>query len=138
MLRVACVVALGVVALANTAIAQTGATYESLKNLPDFAGPWTPLTQPFVLPPPTPTAGRAPEPAPTPDARCEAAVPKGSKPDVLARCRETLRRESAVAVRAGAYCERQSFMGRPPERAGGAFEILFTPGRVTMAIESGL
>jgi hypothetical protein len=29
-------------------------------------------------------------------------------------------------------------MGPPPAGAGGAFEILFTPGRVTMAIESGL
>lgn len=29
-------------------------------------------------------------------------------------------------------------MGRPPSGAGGAFEILYTPGRVTMAIESGL
>jgi len=128
----------GAVALANAASAQPGTTYESLKSLPDFAGSWTPLTPPFVLPPPTPTADGAPLPASTPDARCSAAVPKGAKPDVLARCREALQKESAVAVRASAYCERQSFMGRPPERAGGAFEILFTPGRVTMAIESGL
>ena len=125
-------------AIAKASSAQTGATYESLKNLPDFAGSWTPLTEPFVLPPPTPTAGRAPAPAPTPDALCAAAVPKGSKPEVLGRCREALQRDSAAAVRARAYCERQSFTGRPPERAGGAFEILFTPGRVTMAIESGL
>jgi hypothetical protein len=125
-------------ALATAAFAQTGASYDSLKNLPDLAGPWTPLTEPFVLPPPTPTAGRPPAVAPTPEALCAAAVPPGSKPDVLARCRETQQRDGAVAVRARAYCERQSFTGRPPRGAGGAFEILFTPGRVTMAIESGL
>jgi hypothetical protein len=119
-------------------LAQTGVSYESLKNLPDFAGSWTPLTEPFVLPPPTPTAGRPPAAAPTPDALCAAAAPRGSKPDVLARCRETQQRDGAVAVRARAYCARQSFTGRPPAGAGGAFEILFTPGRVTMAIESGL
>jgi hypothetical protein len=140
MIRAAVVTAACVCAItvASSASAQAGATYESLKNLPDFAGGWTPLTEPFVLPPPTPTAGRPPAPAPTPDTRCAAAVPKESKPDVLARCREALERDSAVAVRARAYCERQSFTGRPPAGGGGAFEILFTPGRVTMAIESGL
>jgi hypothetical protein len=125
-------------ALANAASAQTGVTYESLKNLPDFAGPWTPLTEPFVLPPPTPTAGRAPEPAPTPESLCAAAVPQGSKPDVLARCIQAQQQDGAVGIRARAYCEKQSFTGRPPRGAGGAFEILFTPGRVTMAIEAGL
>jgi hypothetical protein len=125
-------------AVASAASAQPGATYESLKNLPDFAGSWTPLTEPFVLPPPKPTEGRAPPPAPTPDALCAAAAPPGAKPEVLARCREALQRESAAAVRARAYCDRQSFTGRPPAGGGGAFEILFTPGRVTMAIESGL
>ncbi len=127
-----------VFAFATSASAQTGAAYESLKNLPDFAGSWTPLTPPFVLPPPTPTAGRAPEAAPTPDALCAAAVPPGSKPDVLARCRQELQRENPGALRARAYCERQRFTGSPPAGAGGAFEILLTPGRVTMAIESGL
>jgi hypothetical protein len=137
-LRAAAVVALCVLGLASAASAQTGTTYQSLASLPDFAGPWTPLTSPFVLPPPTPTAGRAPEAAPTPDQLCAAAVPPGSKPDVLVRCREAQQREGAVAVRARAYCERQYFTGRPPAGAGGAFEILFTPERVTMAIESGL
>jgi hypothetical protein len=36
------------------------------------------------------------------------------------------------------YCGPQYFVGRAPQGAGGAFEILFTPGRVTMAVESGL
>jgi hypothetical protein len=110
-------------------------SYESLKNLPDFAGPWTPLTSPFVLPPPTPTAERAP--APTPDALCAAATPQGFKPDVVARCRQALQQQGDE-VRGRIFCQQQPFMGRPPTGAGGAFEILFTPGRVTMAIESGL
>jgi hypothetical protein len=110
-------------------------SYESLKNLPDIAGSWTPLTPPFVLPPPAPTAERAP--APTPDALCAGAAPQGFKPDVVARCRQALQQQSAE-VRGRFDCQQQSFVGRPPDGAGGAFEILFTPGRVTMAIESGL
>jgi hypothetical protein len=137
-LRLAAVAAACACAVANTASAQTSATYESLKNFPDFAGSWTPLTEPFVLPPPTPTAGRPPAAPPTPDSLCAAAVPRGSKPDVVARCRETQQQDGAVAVRARAYCAKPSFTGRPPAGAGGAFEILFTPGRVTMAIEAGL
>jgi hypothetical protein len=35
-------------------------------------------------------------------------------------------------------CARPYFLGRPPQGAGGAFEILLTPGRVTMAVEVGL
>jgi hypothetical protein len=112
-------------------------SYESLKNLPDFAGPWTPLTSPFVLPPPTPTANGAPVAA-APDAQCAAAASQGFKPDVVARCRQTLQDASPESFRAGNYCRQQPFMGRPPAGGGGAFEILFTPGRVTMAIESGL
>jgi hypothetical protein len=132
------VVAACAFAVANSGSAQTGTTYESLKSLPDFAGSWTPLTVPFVLPPPTPTAGRAPAAAPTPDALCAAAAPQGSKPDVLARCREAMQRASPATLNARAYCDKQRFTGRPPAGGGGAFEILFTPGRVTMAIESGL
>ena len=41
---------------ANSAAAQSAATYASLKDLPDFAGSWTPLGPPFVLPPPRPGA----------------------------------------------------------------------------------
>jgi len=110
-------------------------SYESLKDLPDFAGSWTPLTSPFVLPPPTPAAERAA--APTPDALCAAAAPHGFKPEVLARCRQALAQQGEE-VRGRSYCRQQTFMGAPPAGAGGAFEILFTPGRVTMAVESGL
>jgi len=113
-------------------------SYESLKNLPDFAGSWTPLTEPFVLRPPTPTAEPATPRARTPEAFCAGAVPQGSKPDVVVRCREEVQQGNLGALRARSYCEKQSFTGRPPEGAGGAFEILLTPGRVTMAIESGL
>jgi hypothetical protein len=113
-------------------------SYESLKNLPDFAGPWTPLTSPFVLPPPTPTAKGAPAAVAAPDAVCAAAASQGFKPEVVARCRRALQTETAETVRASGYCRQQTFMGRPPGGGGGAFEILFTPGRVTMAIEAGL
>ncbi len=84
-----------------------------------------------------PAAERA-RAAPAPDAVCTAAAQQGFKPDVVARCRQTLQQESLAAVNARAYCARQSFTGRPPAGGGGAFEILYTPGRVTMAIESGL
>ncbi len=109
-------------------------TYDSLKGLPDFAGSWTPLTAPFVLPPPTPGAARV---APTPDVICGSFASLGFKPDVVARCRDALQGNLGLAV-GRAYCQSQTFSGRPPEGAGGAFEILFTPGRVTMAVESGL
>jgi hypothetical protein len=113
----------------GSAAAQPGMTYESLQALPDFAGSWTPLTPPFVLAPPTPGAERGPPPA----ARCE--FPPAYKAEVAVRCRE------AVQQRAEArpdLCARPYFTGRPPQGAGGAFEILFTPGRVTIAVESGL
>ena len=114
--------------------AQSGMTYESLKALPDFAGSWTPLTPPFVLAPVGVPSGRAGGAAPAPAAVC--ALPE-LRPDVAARCREAqeLRR---AAGEPREFCARQPFAGRPPGGAGGAFEILFTPGRVTMAIESGL
>jgi len=133
--RAAAVAAICAIAVANEASAQPGVSYESLKNLPDLAGSWTPLTPPFVLPPPTPTAERTP--LPTPEALCAAVAPQGFKPDVLARCRAALQQENPE-VRGRSYCQQQAFIGRPPAGAGGAFEILFTPGRVTMAIESGL
>jgi hypothetical protein len=135
MMRAAALVAVCALAAATPGRAQPGMTYESLTDLPDFAGPWTPLTAPFVLPAATP--GAPTRPAPTPDAFCGALASQGFKSDVVARCREALKGTDRAAV-ARAYCERQSFTGRPPAGAGGALEILFTPGRVTMAIESGL
>jgi hypothetical protein len=136
--RAAAVAAICGFAAANAASAQPGMSYESLKNLPDFAGSWTPLTVPFVLPPPTPTRQGAPAAVAPPDAVCAAAATQGFKPDVVARCRQALQNVSAETARASGYCRQQTFMGRPPAGGGGAFEILFTPGRVTMAIEAGL
>jgi hypothetical protein len=112
----------------GSAAAQPGTTYESLSELPDLAGSWTPLGPPFVLAPPTRGSERAP-PAPcqfSPEYKAEVAV----------RCREALPQLSGV-VRVP-DCARPYFVGRPPQGAGGAFEILFTPGRVTMAVEAGL
>ena len=114
---------------ANSAAAQSAATYASLKDLPDFAGAWTPLGPPFVLPPPRP--GAAPVAPPSP---CE--LPAAYKPEVATRCRAALDPRTGATPRE--YCERQYFVGRPPQRGGGAFEILYTPGRVTMAVELGL
>jgi hypothetical protein len=113
----------------GSAAAQTATTYASLQDLPDLDGPWTPLGPPFVLPPPRP--GAVPVAPPSP---CE--FPAPYKLDVAARCREALDPRTGAAPRE--YCERQYFVGRPPQRGGGAFEILYTPGRVTMAVESGL
>jgi hypothetical protein len=118
----------------GSAAAQPGMTYESLKELPSFAGSWTPLTPPFVLAPPTPGAERGPPPV----ARCE--FPPAYKAEVAVRCREAVqqRSEGGREVGRGPDCARPYFTGRPPQGAGGAFEILFTPGRVTIAVESGL
>ena len=113
----------------NPAAAQSAATYASLQDLPDLDGPWTRLGPPFVLPPPRP--GTAPI---TPPSQCD--LPSAVKPDVASRCRAALDPRTGGAPRE--YCERQYFVGRPPQRGGGAFEILYTPGRVTMAVESGL
>ena len=117
----------------RSAEAQTGMTYESLKALPDFTGSWTPLTPPFVMTPIGVPFGRAGGAVP-PAAVC--AMPE-LRPEVAARCREA----QQLRLASGApreFCATQSFAGRPPGGAGGAFEILFTPGRVTIAIESGL
>ena len=76
---------------AGSVAAQPADTYASLDKLPDLAGAWTPLGPPFVLPPPRP--GAAPVAAPSP---CE--LPPEYKPEVVARCRESLneiRRRSA-------------------------------------------
>src|SRR5690349_17195906 len=102
----------------DTAEAQTAATYASLKDLPDFAGSWTPLGPPFVLPPARPGVPLA---APSP---CELAPE--FKAEAAVRCRQALDPRTGAATRE--YCARQYFVGRPPQRAGGSFEILFTPG----------
>jgi len=126
---VAVLAALQLGAAGNSAEAQPAATYAALKDLPDFAGSWTPLGPPFVLAPARP--GAAPVAPPSP---CE--LPAEYKSEVAVRCRQALDPRTGAVVRE--YCARQYFTGRPPARAGGAFEMLFTPGRVTMAVESGL
>lgn len=121
------VAVLAIIDLPTSAAAQPGMTYESLKELPDFAGSWTPLTPPFVLAPPRLGVERAPPPGPcAPDLQPEAA----------ARCRQAVEQRSGVGN--VPTCARPYFVGRPPQGAGGAFEILLTPGRVTMAVEVGL
>ena len=53
---VAVLAALQLGAGGNSAEAQPAATYAALKDLPDFAGSWTPLGPPFVLAPARPGA----------------------------------------------------------------------------------
>jgi hypothetical protein len=115
--------------LCNSAAAQPAASYASLKDLPDFAGSWTPLGAPWVLAPAQPDSKPMPPASP-----CELAP--AFKAEAAVRCRQALDPRTGAAPRE--YCARQYFVGRPPQRAGGAFEILYTPGRVTMAVESGL
>lgn len=114
-------------AVSQSAAAQPAAT--ASQDLADFAGPWTPLGPPFVLPPPRPTSEPAPVPKPC-------ALPREFKPEATARCEQALDPRTGVPPRTD--CARQYFVGRPPDRAGGAFEILLSPGRITMAVESGL
>lgn len=115
-------------AVCNSAEAQPALTYASLNDLPDLAGLWTPLGPPFVLPPPRPGSVPVSPPAP-----CR--FPPAFKPEVAVRCQQVLDPRGSAPRE---YCGRQYFTGRAPQGAGGAFEILFTPGRVTMAVESGL
>ncbi len=121
--------AMHVGAVYDSAEAQAAVTYASLKDLPDFAGSWTPLGPPFVLPPPRPASEPVPPPSPC-------TLPPEFRAEVAVRCQQALDLRTGAAPRE--YCAQQYFSGRPPRGAGGAFEILFTPGRVTMAVESGL
>ena len=122
---VAVAVALGASSDPGSALAQSPMTYESLKDFPDFAGSWTPLGPPFVLAPATPGPQGAAR-----SGICDLAPE--FKAEVGARCRQ------AVQAPRPDYCGQSYFTGTPPRGAGGAFEILFTPGRITMAVESGL
>jgi hypothetical protein len=130
---VACLFAAHVIA-GDPLAAQPGMTYESLKDLPNFAGSWTPRTPPFVLAPARP--GSAPPGGAAAPAAGGCALPPQYKAEVVARCRETVEQRRAAGG-AREFCARPAFFGRPPAGAGGAFEILFTPGRVTMAVEYG-
>ena len=116
-------------AVYRSAAAQPAVTYASLEDLPDLAGSWTPLGPPFVLPPPRPASEPVAPPAPC-------SFPPAFKAEVTARCLEAAARRTGAVARE--VCGRQYFVGRPPAGAGGAFELLFNPGRVTLALESGL
>ncbi len=103
-----------------------GMTYESLKDLPDFSGWWS-------------SQLNAPRSVPRP-----AAPPPPLKPEVAARAKEIRQKMAAgvdpadlVGERPLKYCGPPVFVGSN----GGLddyFEILFTPGRVTIASELGL
>jgi hypothetical protein len=123
------VLAIPVGTVYTAADAQPTATYASLAELPDFAGSWTPLGPPFVLAPARPASEPVPPPAPC-------AFPPAFKPEVAVRCQQAVDLRGGIPARE--YCGRQFFTGRPPRGAGGAFELLFTPGRITMAVEAGL
>jgi hypothetical protein len=123
------VVAISVGIVCTAAEAQPQVTYASLADLPDFAGSWTPLGPPFVLAPARPASEPVSAPAPC-------AFPPAFKPEVAVRCQQSVDLSGGVSARE--YCGRQFFTGRPPRGAGGAFEMLLTPGRITMAVESGL
>jgi hypothetical protein len=129
-----------------------GMTYESLEDLPDFAGSWIPIPAPLV----TPASSASPQ-APLPSAPAavgqqaalEAAAQlalfscsrRGAaeiRPEVIARCREFIPQAFAKPP-VDYFCAKPKFAGLPPEGLdGGSFEVLFTPGRVTIALESGL
>ena len=126
-----CVGAALFVAASSAAHAQRGATYASLEDLPDFAGAWTPLTPPFVLA----AAQAGQKVATSADAVCNL---QGLKPAVVARCREAVADSGGRRIPCAMQPGFTFFNGRPPTGAGGAFEILYTPGRVTLAVESGL
>jgi len=110
---------------------QPGMTYESLKDLPEFSGNWTPVTGLFD------TSHAPGEPIPT-GAPSSAPLPRELKPEVAARVASDRQQLLAGARVDRGYCEPQSFGGRLPMSAGGSLEILFNPGRVTIATELGL
>lgn len=121
---------------AGLACAQPASSYASLADWPAFAGAWTPLTPPFVLPPVVAASARL-SVAQSVDAACSPLAAARFKSEVVALCRE-LTQEGLTAGADLDNCRRESFNGTPPRGAGGALEILYTPGRVTMAVEAGL
>jgi hypothetical protein len=100
-----------------------GMAYQSLSDLPEFTGIWLPEIYPFFDD--APTTGQQPPPAElTPDAAARARA-----------YREAMSTGAAVERR---YCAPQAFSGRLPMNVGGAMEVLFNPGRVTIGTEAGL
>lgn len=126
-LSAAMLVGIGVAALTGAAAPaadKPGMTYASLRDLPDFAGAWLPMTPMFV-----------PEGVILPMSN---ALPKEVRPDVAARFAEAREKLMAGAPVDRGYCAPATFAGRLRLYAGGSLEILFNPGRVTIAVESGL
>jgi hypothetical protein len=115
-------------------------SYSSLQSLPEFGGSWTLDMTPVGR---LPAAGRAPAAAPG-----AAAPPPGippalgplvmqARPEVLARLREALGTAPDKAP-PRQYCRQPDFTGIHGFGAGSGLEILLTPGRVTIATQSGL
>lgn len=113
---------MGSPALLGAASSRAGMTYESLKDLPDFGGTWTPIAYPF-------------EGTPAP---VDVRVPRELKPEMAERNAETRKALVSGAPVERPYCTPPQFIGRLPMNAGGTLEFLFTPGRVTLSLESGL
>lgn len=101
-----------------------GMTYESLASLPDLSGSWIPLGGPSGDVPFGGASGSVPP------------LPAELTPDAAARAAEFRRQQRSGAVNAN--CSPPLFAGRSAINAAGALEVLFTPGRVTIATESGL
>lgn len=122
-----------VVSAAETGkVAQPGMTYESLKDLPDLSGGWVPITSLFVT---SPSAAGGPVPSGVPS---NTPIPRELKPEIAARVASDMKQLLAGARVERGYCEPPAFGGRLPMNAGGSLEVLFNPGRVTIATESGL
>jgi hypothetical protein len=101
-----------------------GMTYASLKALPGFGGAWVPDTPMF-----NGAVVRAGGPQPMrPEIR----------PEVVARYAAGMERYLSGAPVDRGYCLPATFAGQMPMDAGGSLEILLNPGRVTIAVESGL
>jgi hypothetical protein len=110
-------------AWAAVASAQAAPDYASLGRLPDFSGGWTPAI-PLFDP-------AAPAEAPLTDAR-------EIRPEIAARYSAGYAKLMSGQPVDRSYCTLPAFGGHLPKDASGSLEILYTPGRITIAVESGL
>ena len=106
---------------ASAAEPMRGMTYDSIKELPDFAGPWIGRYAPQSEPPLRPEFAAAWHEA---TARIAEATRNGVDPADLGLQRS--------------YCKPPRFAGFNKNDAHDYFEFLFTPGRVTITNELGL
>jgi hypothetical protein len=114
---------MGMGGIGEPVYAEPGAAYVSLADLPEITGMWLPEIYPFF------DDALAPGQQP---------LPPGLKPDAAERLRVY-----RAALKAGeavdrGYCVPPAFSGRLPMNVGGAIEVLFNPGRVTIGTEGGL